>query len=198
MSFPRRRESIGRSLDEPIIRALSAPIPVTFTARNASVVGVVQCRMDSRLHGNDSSRRGYWFGANFEVQQRRRPRKTRKKQNHSFPLRGKFTEKNIPSPSGGRLGWGWGNAKNGCHSKPIPTPGSSPGQALGLPVPHPRPFHPSSPTLLPRGEGRLESPLSPRERGGSEGNEKGGSSFLSPFGREVRSEGWKGRESDCS
>src|SRR3990170_8289698 len=93
-----------------------------------------------------------------------------------------------------------------------------PGQALGLPVPHPRPFHPSSPTLpslipdpsiphprpfhpssptlLPRGEGRLESPLSPRERGGSEGNEKGGSSFLSPFGGEVRREGWKGRESN--
>ena len=37
---------------------------------------------------------------------------------HSFPLRGKVR--------------GWGNAKNGCHTKPIPT--------LALPVPHPRPF----------------------------------------------------------
>jgi len=79
-----RRESIGRSLDEPIIRALSAPIPVTFTARNVSVVGVVQCRMDSRLHGNDSSRRGYWFGADLEVQQRRHPRKIRKNRNPNF------------------------------------------------------------------------------------------------------------------
>ncbi len=37
------------------------------------------------------------------------------------------------------------------------------------------PFDPSSPTLLPSGEGRLESPLSPRERGGSQRNEKGDS-----------------------
>jgi len=39
---------------------------------------------------------------------------------------------------------------------------------LALPFPHPRPFS---------------------------RKEKGGSSFLSPSGREVRSEGWKGRES---
>ena len=37
------------------MKALSVRIPVTFTAENADTVDLVQRRMDSRLHGNDSS-----------------------------------------------------------------------------------------------------------------------------------------------
>lgn len=77
-SFPCKRESIGRLLSESTLRALSMRVCVTFTAENVGVASLVQRRMGSRLHGNDSSCRDYGVGSDREAKLRRYPRKTRK------------------------------------------------------------------------------------------------------------------------